>query len=223
MGLFDDSDGSAVKSNLPSTERNLPNTDVVSKELPKLVVGRGSEGVPSLKISTQPQYRYTKEETGQHPLTDRADAVLPPKFKGDHTFDPTTRVFEPSSSRSEAANERLISNEHHQNVNSNFRPQESAKDNAFLLQMPERNLFGGGSSGGDSSSLKGLDLSQTKSLSSLFEASRPKGNSDGSFFVIIIASLAVILSAIVKFLGGLFWPWMNQLSARRRRLRLRRR
>ena len=211
MAAFDDSDGSAVRNQGPSSEP-------VSRELPKLVVSHGNEGVPGLKVSPS-QYRYTKEEVGQHPLADRSDAVLPPKYKGDHTFDPTARVFEPTFSKQE---ERLPPTEHQQNVNPALKPQEAAKENTSLLQMPERSLFGGGSSGGDSS-LKGPELSPQKSLSSLFEPSRPRGSNDGSLFVIIIASLAVLLSAILKFIAQIFWPWVNRMNFRRRRFRFSRR
>jgi hypothetical protein len=215
MGLFDNNDGSALRS-------HAPNSEVTTRDLPKLVVGHGNEGVPSLKISNPSQYRYTKEETGQHPLADRSDAILPPKYKGDHTFDPTTRVFEPASIRNDITNDRVAFGEHQQNVNPNFKAPEAVKDNATNLQMPERSLFSGGSSGGDSS-LKGPDLAIQKSFSSLFEPSRSKGNNDGSLFVIIIASLAVLLSSILKFIAQVFWPWVNRMNFRKRRVRFLRR
>lgn len=207
MGLFDNNDGSAVRNQAPQGE-------LITRELPKIVVSHGSQGVPGLAVSNKPQYRYTKEETGQHPLADRSDAMLPPKYKGDHTFDPTTRVFEPSSVKNEALLDRpQLENLHH--LNPTPRSQELAKDNSALLQMPDRSLFGGSSSGGDSS-LKGPDLQIQKSFSTLFEPSPAKGNNDGSLFLIIIASLAVILSAILKFIAQIFWPWLNRIHSRRR-------
>lgn len=215
MGLFDDNDGSAVRNHSPQGE-------LVSRELPKLVVSQGGEGVPSLAVSNKPQYRYTKEETSQHPLADRSDAVLPPKYKGDHTFDPTTRVFEPSSSRNDPSHERPSNLEHLHSANPIFKPQESSKENSNLLQMPDRSMFGGGSSGGDSS-LKGPDIQAQKSLSTLFEPSRAKSNNDGSLLVIIIASLAVFLAALLKFVAQIFWPWVNRVNLRRRRTRFNRR
>jgi len=215
MSLFDDNEELVVRG-------RSPNGELVIRELPKLVVTPTSGGIPIIKVSNQSQYRITKDETGRHPLTDKSDAVLPPKYKGDHTFDPTNRVFEPTPVKLEMANERPISSESQQNVNPNLKPQELVKEGANQLQMPERSLFGGGSSGGNSSP-KSSDTPGDKAPSSLFEPSGSSGNSEGSLFVIIIASLAVVLTAVLKFISHIFWPLISRARFRRRRFRFSRR
>jgi hypothetical protein len=209
MALFDDSDGSAARSQTVSHD---------ASELPKIIISSKSDGPPSLTVSSQPQYRYTKEE--QHPLTNRAETILPPKYKGDLTFDPL-RIFEPSSLKIEVVNDKPATQNNPQQF-THLHSEEAQKDPANFLNLPERSMFGGGSSGG-SSGLKGPDISAQKSLVDLFEPSRPRSSGENSIFIIIIASFAVLLGSLLKFLGRLFSPWMRGGQNHRRRVRFSRR
>jgi len=207
MGLFDENDG--------SVRAQTPNTEVVTGGLPKLVVSAGSEGVPSLKV-TPSAYRYTKEELTQHPLSDRSDAMLPKKFRDDHTFDPTTRVFEPTQLRAEHSADKLQTPELHQQVGA-LKPLESSRESAQPLSMPDRSLFGGSS--GDSSQSLNTEKSPAKSLSSLFEPSRKGGSNENSLFSIILASFVYMIGAFFKMLAAVFFPRRAEQRARKFRRR----
>ena len=205
MGIFDESDSSR-----PRLESAVLATDA----LPKLTFTSRDGEAPILKVSQNTQHRYLRDEITTHPFQDKADVMLPRKFKDDRTFDPVSRVFEPSSLRPEEGASTTAGAPLQQTAQ---KPAESTKDAPLGPTAPERNLFGGSS--GDSGAGPSPELSIKRSSGPTIDPPRSRGSDENSLFAIIVGSLAAILAAFFKMIGRVLSPRSSAYRSRRYRSR----